>query len=138
MVSYPLKSQAQRLWSQVFGSSVLTSLVGLMVVLASSLASSQCSCKYAVGSVEIDLVYCVGVGRSLRHPFPLFAGVGVVSLPECVKHFIEYLQYIRGLILDSFNVPRNDVTTSLIPALATRVRLDTSDRIRNISEMMLL
>ena len=60
------------------------------------------------------------------------------DLPEDVKPCIEYLRYLRGLTPDSFDVPRNDVTTSLIRALDTQVRLGTSDGIRNIREMLIL
>ncbi len=41
--------------------------------------------------------------------------------PEDIKYAIEYLRYLRGLPLDSFDVHRNSVTTSLIQALAIQV-----------------
>ena len=58
--------------------------------------------------------------------------------PEDIKYAIEYLQYLRGLCVDSFNVPRIDITASLIWALATQVESDTGDGIRNIEEMLVL
>lgn len=62
--------------------------------------------------------------------------------PEDVKSSIEYLQYLRRLPLDSFNVPRDDVTTSLIQALALAARVhwesEASHRARNIQEMVAL
>ncbi len=41
--------------------------------------------------------------------------------PHDIKYSIEYLRYLQGLPLDSFDVPRNIVTTSLIRALAIQV-----------------
>ena len=58
--------------------------------------------------------------------------------PEGVKYSIDYLWYLRGLPLDSFDIPRNDVTTSLIRALATQVELDAGDVTQNIKEMVVL
>jgi chaperonin GroEL (HSP60 family) len=42
------------------------------------------------------------------------------------------------LSLDSFDVPRNDVTTSLIRALAIQVESEAGDGTRNIKEMVVL
>jgi hypothetical protein len=42
--------------------------------------------------------------------------------PEDIKSSIEYLRHLRGFPLDTFDVPRIDVTTSLIRALRTQVR----------------
>ena len=58
--------------------------------------------------------------------------------PEGVKYSIDYLRYLRGLPLDSFDLPRNDVTTSLIQALATQVELDAGDMTQNVKEMVVL
>jgi CHAT domain-containing protein len=58
--------------------------------------------------------------------------------PEDIKYSIEYLRYLRGLPLDSFNVPSDIVTTSLIEALATQVRLNVGDGTPNIKEMVVL
>jgi CHAT domain-containing protein/tetratricopeptide (TPR) repeat protein len=57
-----------------------------------------------------------------------------------IKHSIKYLRYLRGLLLDSFDlrVPRNLITTSLIRALDTQVRLDAVDGTQNIKEMVVL
>jgi CHAT domain-containing protein/tetratricopeptide (TPR) repeat protein len=57
---------------------------------------------------------------------------------EGVKYSIEYLRYLRGLPLDSFDVSGNDVTTLLIQALTTQVKLDIGDGTRNIKEMVVL
>jgi hypothetical protein len=58
--------------------------------------------------------------------------------PEDIKFSVEYLRYLQGLPLDSFDVPSDIVTTSLIKALATQVRLDAGDGTRNIKEMVVL
>jgi CHAT domain-containing protein len=60
--------------------------------------------------------------------------------PEGVESSIEYLRYLRGLPLDSFDhrLPRNLVTTSLIRALSIQVRLDAGDGTRNIKEIVTL
>jgi CHAT domain-containing protein/tetratricopeptide (TPR) repeat protein len=60
--------------------------------------------------------------------------------PEDLKFSVEYLRYLQGLPgpLDSFDVPSDIVTTSLIEALATQVRLDAGDGTRNIKEIVVL
>jgi CHAT domain-containing protein/tetratricopeptide (TPR) repeat protein len=58
--------------------------------------------------------------------------------PEDIKFSVEYLRYLRGLPLDSFDVPSDIVTTSLIEALATQVRLNAGDGTRDIKEMVVL
>ncbi|KAI9462884.1 CHAT domain-containing protein [Lactarius psammicola] len=55
-----------------------------------------------------------------------------------VKYSIEYLRYLRGLALESFNTPRNDVITTLIQALGVQVQLEAGDGTRNIEEMVVL
>jgi CHAT domain-containing protein len=59
---------------------------------------------------------------------------------EDIKHSIKYLRYLRGLLLDSFDlrVPRGLITASLFQALGTQVRLDAVDGTRNIKEMVVL
>ena len=56
--------------------------------------------------------------------------------PEDVKYSIEYLRYLQGLPLGSFNVSRNGVTTSLIRALGTQVGAEGGTQ--NIKEMVIL
>ena len=58
--------------------------------------------------------------------------------PECIKYSIEYLRYLRGLPLDSFEVTRNDVTTSLIRALGIQIESEAGYGTRNIQEMVAL
>ena len=59
--------------------------------------------------------------------------------PESVKYSIKYLRYLRGLVpLDSFNVSRNFVTTSLIQALGIQVRLCGGNSTRDFKEMVVL
>jgi hypothetical protein len=57
---------------------------------------------------------------------------------EDVKHPIAYLRYLRGLRLDSVDLPRNFITTSLIRELSIQVELDAGDATRNIKEMVVL
>ncbi|KAI9462864.1 CHAT domain-containing protein [Lactarius psammicola] len=58
--------------------------------------------------------------------------------PEDVKSSIEYLRYLRGMPLNSFDLPRNIVTTSLVQALSIQVRSEAGDGTRNIKEMVVL
>ncbi|KAH9047466.1 CHAT domain-containing protein [Lactarius deliciosus] len=58
--------------------------------------------------------------------------------PGDVKYSIEYLRYLRGLPLESFDIPRNDVMKTLVQALAAQVELETGDGTRNIEEMLVL
>ena len=62
----------------------------------------------------------------------------VFKQPEDIQYTIEYLRHLRELPPDSFDVPRNDVTISLIEALAIQVMLDVGDGTRNIKEMVVL
>ncbi len=55
-----------------------------------------------------------------------------------VRYAIEYLRYLRGLPLDSFDVLRNKATESLIEALCLHVQLGTRDATRNIEEVLVL
>jgi tetratricopeptide (TPR) repeat protein len=56
--------------------------------------------------------------------------------PHDINYSIEYLRYLRGLSLESFDVPRNDITTFLIRALAIQVESEAGDGTRNIKEIM--
>ncbi len=58
--------------------------------------------------------------------------------PEDIKYSIEYLRHLRGLPLDSTDVPRIYVTTSLIQALAAQVESEAGDGRQNIHEMVVL
>jgi tetratricopeptide (TPR) repeat protein len=58
--------------------------------------------------------------------------------PEGIRFSIEYLRYLREFPLDSFNVPRTVVTTSLIRALRTQVWLGAVNRTHDINEMVVL
>ena len=57
---------------------------------------------------------------------------------EGIEYSILYLRYLRGLPLDPFDLSRNDVTASLIQALASQIELDAGDMTRNIKEMVVL
>ena len=54
-----------------------------------------------------------------------------------VQYAIEYLRYLRGLPLDSFDIPRNKVIELLIEALCFHVQL-TEDATRNMEEVVAL
>jgi hypothetical protein len=58
--------------------------------------------------------------------------------PESVKSSTEYLRHLRGFPLDSFDLPRTRVTTSLIRALRTQVTLGAGDGTQDIKEMVVL
>ncbi|KAH9171553.1 CHAT domain-containing protein [Lactarius sanguifluus] len=87
-----------------------------------------------VSSVELSL----GVVQLLYHlALVLLERSKKFKQPEDVKYSVEYLRYLRGLPLDSFDVRRDNVTASLIRALATQVRLDVGDGTQdNIKGMM--
>ena len=58
--------------------------------------------------------------------------------PEGIKDPIEYLRFLRGSTLESFGVPRNLVTTSLVQGLGIQVETGDGDGTRNIKEMVVL
>ncbi|KAH9164589.1 hypothetical protein EDB89DRAFT_2139706 [Lactarius sanguifluus] len=101
---------------------------------------------------RFDFVHILGKARFARYE-RVELSLGVVQLlyhlalvllerskkfkqPEDVKYSVEYLRYLRGLPLDSFDVRRDNVTASLIRALATQVRLDVGTGHRIISRMV--
>ena len=56
-----------------------------------------------------------------------------------IKYSIEYLRYLRGLPLDSIDIPRDDVTYLLIRALyTTQVDWEAGDGTWDIEEMVVL
>ncbi|KAI0297324.1 CHAT domain-containing protein [Multifurca ochricompacta] len=57
--------------------------------------------------------------------------------PEDAKCAIEYLRHLRGLPLDTFEVPHEAVTTLLVEALGIQV-VREADGTRDIEEMMIL
>jgi tetratricopeptide (TPR) repeat protein len=57
---------------------------------------------------------------------------------EDVKYPIAYLRFLRGLRLDSFDLPRDLIATALIRALSIQVELDAGDSIGHIKEMVAL
>ena len=58
--------------------------------------------------------------------------------PEGIKYAIEYLRFLRGSSLDTFSVPRNLVTTSLVRGLWIQVSAGDGDGTRDIKEMVIL
>ncbi|KAI9429487.1 CHAT domain-containing protein [Lactarius indigo] len=55
---------------------------------------------------------------------------------EDLKYCIEYLRYLQGLPLESFDIPRNDVISMLIRALGAQVESGTVNATRDIGEMV--
>ncbi|KAN0128203.1 CHAT domain containing protein [Lactarius tabidus] len=58
--------------------------------------------------------------------------------PEDIKYSIMYLRYLRGLSLDSVDISRSLITTSLIRALAIQVKWEDRDGTQDIEEMVIL
>jgi tetratricopeptide (TPR) repeat protein len=58
--------------------------------------------------------------------------------PHDIKYSIEYYRYLRGLPLGSFDVPRDDVTRSLIRALGAQVESEAGDGTQKIKDMVVL
>ena len=58
--------------------------------------------------------------------------------PEGIKCSIEYLRFLRGSTLNSFDTPRNLVTTSLVQGLGVQVKAGHGDGMRDIKEMVVL
>ena len=58
--------------------------------------------------------------------------------PEGIKYSLEYLQHLRRFSLDAFDIPRKNVTTSLIRALRTQVRFGAGNGTQNIKDMVVL
>ncbi|KAI9462886.1 CHAT domain-containing protein [Lactarius psammicola] len=65
---------------------------------------------------------------------------GDFDQPEDVRYSIDYLRYLQGLPLESFDISRKVVITTLIRALAlaVKVQLEAGDATRNIEEMVVL
>ncbi|KAH8978017.1 hypothetical protein EDB92DRAFT_544016 [Lactarius akahatsu] len=57
---------------------------------------------------------------------------------EGVKYSIEYFRYLRGLPLESFDVSRDLVTTSLIQAFAIQVVSEAENGTQNTEDMVVL
>ncbi|KAI0294714.1 CHAT domain-containing protein [Multifurca ochricompacta] len=62
---------------------------------------------------------------------------GKFKQPEDAKCAVEYLRYLRGLPLDTFEVSHKVVTASLVQALGIQVELETGGT-RDIEEMVML
>ena len=58
--------------------------------------------------------------------------------PKDIKYSIEYLRHLRTFPLDSFNVSRTVVTTSLTRALRTQIRAGAGNWTHDIKEMVAL
>jgi CHAT domain-containing protein/tetratricopeptide (TPR) repeat protein len=58
--------------------------------------------------------------------------------PRGIEYSIKYLRYLRRFPIDSSDVPRSLVTTSLIRALGTQVEWGAGNETQNIKEMVVL
>ena len=58
--------------------------------------------------------------------------------PEGIEYSIKYLRYLRRFPIDSSDVPRSFVTTSLIRALGTQVEWGAANETQIIKEMVVL
>ena len=74
---------------------------------------------------------------SLSSQNPLLERSRNFDRPEDIKYSIEYLRYLRRLPVDCFDIPRIDLTTSLIEALATQLEF-VRDGTHIIDEMLVL
>ncbi|KAI9462854.1 CHAT domain-containing protein [Lactarius psammicola] len=88
--------------------------------------------------VSRDGCHLVDVFQLLFHLALLLLERSKFEQYDGVESSIKYLRYLRGLSLNSSDVPRNLVMTSLIQALAIQVESEAGDGTRNIKEMMVL
>ena len=58
--------------------------------------------------------------------------------PEGIKYSIEHLRHLRKFPCDSFDIPRTNVTASLIRALSIQVQLNAGNGPRDIKELVVL
>ena len=85
-------------------------------------------------------------GLFLRNAFDLLFHLAHASIkrseefdqPEGIKYSIEYLRFLRGSTLNSFDILRNLVTTSLVQGLGVQVEAGDRDGTRDIKEMVVL
>ncbi|KAH9047131.1 hypothetical protein EDB84DRAFT_1435058 [Lactarius hengduanensis] len=76
-----------------------------------------------------------------RHSFyivQLLFNLADFNQVEDIGYPIEYLRYLKGLPLESFEVPSKVVIEMLIKALGAQVESGVADGIRNIGEMVVL
>ena len=89
-------------------------------------------------SVPGDRPYLTNTIQLLFHlARTLFDRSQVSNRPVDNKYAIEYLQYLRGLPVDSSHVSRRSLTIALILALAEAIRVE-SHGTHNIDEMLVL
>lgn len=72
----------------------------------------------------------VELALALLHRFKKFGE------PEDINSTIRYLRKLHDCPLDSFNVPKHAVTTSLVEMLATRVKGEAGDALEDINEIL--
>ncbi|KAH9179057.1 CHAT domain-containing protein [Lactarius sanguifluus] len=92
-------------------------------------------------AILLPPVSCGGNSINIVEPFSYLALALLrrseeFEQPEDIKYSIEYLRYLRGLPLDSFDLSRNTITTSLIDALGIQVTSEAGDGTQNVNEMV--
>ncbi|KAN0134125.1 CHAT domain containing protein [Lactarius tabidus] len=96
-------------------------------------------CTEAIILLPIQVKPLFNVVETLfRLAFALLERYEEFEQPEGIKYSVEYLQYIRRFPLDSFDVPRTDVTTSLIWALRSQVKLGAGNGTQDVKKMVVL
>ncbi|KAH9005397.1 CHAT domain-containing protein [Lactarius hatsudake] len=98
----------------------------------------HCTEAIFLTSVHRASLYFNAIQLFFHLAFALLRRFNESKRPEDVKSSLEYLRYLRGLPLESFDIPRNIVTKSLVEALAAKVRLDDGDVTRSINEIVTL
>ncbi|KAH9046329.1 CHAT domain-containing protein [Lactarius deliciosus] len=98
----------------------------------------HCTEAIFLTSVHRASLYFNAIQLLFHLAFALLCRFNESERPKDVKSSLEYLWYLRGLPLESFDIPRNIVTKSLIEALVAKVKLDDGDVTQDINEMVTL
>ncbi|KAH9171557.1 hypothetical protein EDB89DRAFT_2177117 [Lactarius sanguifluus] len=90
------------------------------------------SIRYRLSQQKEDLDKSILFYTTLkRSSFLSFPGLDILSMNfdqiEDVKYLVEYIRYLQGLPLESFNIPRIDVMAMPIQALGVQVKSGTGD-----------
>ncbi|KAH9053039.1 CHAT domain-containing protein [Lactarius vividus] len=98
----------------------------------------HCTEAIFLPSVYRDDLYFNTTQLLFHLAFALLRRFNESERPEDVRSSLEYLWYLRGVSIDSFDIPRNIVTRSLIEALVAKVKLDDGDATQNVNEVVTL
>ena len=95
-------------------------------------------------AIFLPPVFCDGLSLSNVFNLLFHLANALVELseefeqPEGIKYPIEYLRFLRGSRLDSFDVSANLITTLLVQGLGIQVVAGDGDGTRDIKEMVIL